>query len=154
MSATLEPTKSSTSAGERQLTMAIEGMTCASCVRRVETALSKTAGVSSAAVNLATEEATVHFDPQVVSLDSLQKAVTDAGYGVATAELSLPVEGMTCASCVRRVEKALEAVSGVETVSVNLATETATVRYLPGSATRAEMVAAVEERRIFGGAAG
>jgi len=143
MSATLDPIAES-AIDERQVTMAIEGMTCASCVRRVENALAKTDGVRQAAVNLATEEATVQFDPKVVSLETLQKAVTDAGYGVATAELSLPVEGMTCASCVRRVEKALEGVSGVESVNVNLATETATVRYLPGSATRADMVAAVE----------
>ncbi len=143
MSAALEPNPTSTES-DRQISLSIEGMTCASCVRRVENALAKTSGVRNASVNLATEEATVHFDPEVVSLDTLQKAVTDAGYGVATAELTLPVEGMTCASCVRRVEKSLETVPGVESVNVNLATETATVRYLPGAATRAGMVAAVE----------
>ncbi len=144
MSTTLEPTKITITDSDRNVTMAIEGMTCASCVRRVENALAKTDGVSSASVNLATEEATVHFDPEVVSFDTLQKVVTNAGYGVATAELSLPVDGMTCASCVSRVEKALTAVPGVESVNVNLATETATVRYLPGAASRAGMVAAVE----------
>lgn len=144
MSATLEPTQRTEAENGRQVTMAIEGMTCASCVRRVENALARTDGVSSASVNLATDEATVRFDPEIVSLDTLQKAVTDSGYGVATSELSLPVEGMTCASCVRRVERALESVPGVESVNVNLATETATIRYLTGSTARSELVAAVE----------
>jgi len=144
VSTTLEPTQRPSAESERLVTMAIEGMTCASCVRRVENALSHTDGVHAAAVNLATEEATVRFDPELVSLDSLQKVVTDAGYGVATSELALPIEGMTCASCVRRVERALEGVPGVESVDVNLATEMATVRYLTGSTARADLVSAVE----------
>jgi Cu+-exporting ATPase len=144
MSATLEPTNALQSETGRHVTMAIEGMTCASCVRRVENALARTDGVTDATVNLATEEATVSFDPTVVSLDTLQKAVTDAGYSVATSELSLPIDGMTCASCVRRVEKALQSVPGVESVDVNLATETATVRYLAGSTARVDLVHAVE----------
>ncbi len=144
MSTTLEPTELRSAESGHLVTMAIEGMTCASCVRRVENALAHTEGVHTAAVNLATEEATVRFDPDLVSLDSLQKVVTDAGYGVATSELALPIEGMTCASCVRRVERALEGVPGVESVDVNLATEMATVRYLTGSTARADLVAAVE----------
>lgn len=144
MSATLEPTKLQSTESDRQITMAIEGMTCASCVRRVENALAKTEGVNTASVNLATEEATVHFDPDKISLDVLQKVVTDAGYGVASSEVVLPIEGMTCASCVRRVERALEGVAGVESVDVNLATEMATVHYLTGSTARSELVAAVE----------
>jgi len=144
VSTTLEPTELRSAESGHLVTMAIEGMTCASCVRRVENALAHTEGVHTAAVNLATEEATVRFDPDLVSLDSLQKVVTDAGYGVATSELALPIEGMTCASCVRRVERALEGVPGVESVDVNLATEMATVRYLTGSTARADLVAAVE----------
>jgi Cu+-exporting ATPase len=144
MSATLEPTNALQSETGRHVTMAIEGMTCASCVRRVENALARTDGVTDATVNLATEEATVSFDPMVVSLDTLQKAVTDAGYSVATSELSLPIDGMTCASCVRRVEKALQSVPGVESVDVNLATERATVRYLAVSTARVGGVHAVE----------
>lgn len=140
----LEPIQLPSAESERLVTMAIEGMTCASCVRRVENALAHTEGVHTAAVNLATEEATVRFDPELVSLDSLQKVVIDAGYGVATSELALPIEGMTCASCVRRVERALEGVPGVESVDVNLATEMATVRYLTGSTARADLIAAVE----------
>ena len=144
MSTTIAPTQSQSSESERHVTMAIEGMTCASCVRRVENALAHTEGVSTASVNLATEEATVQFDPAKISLGALQKAVTDAGYGVATTEIALPIEGMTCASCVRRVERALESVPGVESVDVNLATEMATVRSLAGSTPRASLVAAVE----------
>ncbi|RIK38561.1 MAG: heavy metal translocating P-type ATPase, partial [Chloroflexi bacterium] len=128
-----------------ELELPITGMTCASCVRRVERALEKTTGVEQAAVNLATERASVRFDPAQTSLDDLLAAVEKAGYGVRTEELTLDVTGMTCASCVRRVERALEKTPGVEQAAVNLATEQATVRYLPGSTTRAQLVAAIEK---------
>jgi Cu+-exporting ATPase len=122
-------------------------MTCAACVRRIEKSLSKVEGVASATVNLATERATVVYDPSRVSLDTLKAAVEKAGYGVRdeTAELTLPVTGMTCAACVRRVEKALRAVSGVTAASVNLATEKATVRFDPTRVDRAALVAAIEK---------
>src|ERR1700712_3554449 len=100
----------------------IGGMTCASCVRRVERALSKVDGVSSAGVNLATERATVKYDPAKVDLTKLRAAVEDAGYTVPSEEVLLPIEGMTCASCVRRVEKSLAKLPGVESAAVNLAT--------------------------------
>jgi Cu+-exporting ATPase len=119
-------------------------MTCASCVRRVERALEKTAGVEHASVNLATERASVRFDPTVASLDDLRAAVEKAGYGIRAEETTFDVTGMTCASCVRRVERALEKTAGVEAASVNLATERATVRYLPGAVGTGELVAAIE----------
>src|SRR5712691_1401767 len=96
-----------------ELMLPIGGMTCASCVRRVERALQKVEGVQSAGVNLATERATVKYDPSRVSLASLRAAVEGAGYTVPTEEAILPIEGMTCASCVRRVEKSLEKLPGV-----------------------------------------
>src|SRR6476659_7770903 len=98
---TTEPTPTS------EVLLPIEGMTCASCVRRVEKALGKVPGVASAAVNLATEQATVQYDPATATLDAMRAAVEGAGYGVRQEETVLPIEGMTCASCVRRVEKAL-----------------------------------------------
>ena len=88
---------------QAELMLPIGGMTCASCVRRVEKALQKVEGVQEAGVNLATERATVKYDPTVATLDSLRAAVERAGYTVPTDEVQLPIEGMTCASCVRRV---------------------------------------------------
>jgi Cu+-exporting ATPase len=114
-----------------EIMLPIGGMTCASCVRRVERALQKVEGVAEAGVNLATERATVKYNPSVANIDSLRAAVERAGYTVPTEEVQLPIEGMTCASCVRRVEKSLAKLAGVESVGVNLATEQATVRFNP-----------------------
>jgi Cu+-exporting ATPase len=107
----------------------VTGMTCASCVVRVEKTLKAVPGVKEASVNLATEEASVNADPSVTA-DSLAAAVRKAGYDVATTETTLLVEGMTCASCVARVEKALRKVPGVSGATVNLATEKATIQAL------------------------
>ncbi|MBC7208785.1 MAG: copper ion binding protein, partial [Methyloversatilis sp.] len=104
----------------------VDGMTCASCSTRVEKALARTPGVVSASVNLATERATVEADASVDAA-ALQAAVDKAGYVLKPQALRLHIEGMTCASCVARVEKALNKVPGVLSVSVNLATETADI---------------------------
>jgi len=128
----------------REISLPITGMTCASCVRRVERTLGKVVGVAEANVNLATEQATVTYDPAQVELPDLQAAVERAGYGVRKEEVSLPVRGMTCASCVRRVERAIAKVPGVEAVAVNLATERATIDFYPGAASVADFRAAVE----------
>ncbi len=122
----------------------ITGMTCASCVRTVERALSRTDGVTEASVNLATERATVRYAPGQADVPRLIERVRAAGYGVAEAALDLPITGMTCASCVRTVERALRRPEGVLDVSVNLATERAHVRYVPGLARRGDLVRAVE----------
>jgi Cu+-exporting ATPase len=110
----------------------VTGMTCASCVGRVEKALSMVPGVRAASVNLATETATVATDGSTSAAD-LTAAVANAGYGVAIEEVSMAILGMTCASCVGRVEKALARVPGVQSASVNLATETARVQALAGT---------------------
>lgn len=143
-------------AAPRALTLPVEGMTCASCVGRVEKALAKVPGVATAAVNLATEKATVTLDrdlaPQV-----LVSAVETAGYDVPRETVDLIVEGMTCASCVGRVEKALEKVPGVLSAEVNLATERARVTELAGAVLPADLVAAVEiagyDARLLGAGA-
>jgi Cu+-exporting ATPase len=121
----------------------ITGMTCASCVARTEKAIGKVQGVDQAAVNLATEKATVTFDPGKVSTGDIVAAVEGAGYGVVTAQETLPIIGMTCASCVSRVEKALRLPAGVLKADVNLATEKATVSYIPGQASYRDLVEAV-----------
>ncbi|HHF0928398.1 TPA: heavy metal translocating P-type ATPase [Pseudomonas aeruginosa] len=120
----------------------IEGMTCASCVLRVEKALLALPGVESTAVNLATEEATVRAAG--VDAAALAGAVRKAGYEVRIGEIQLQIEGMTCASCVSRVEKALLKVPGVSAASVNLATEKATVTALSG-VSFATLAAAIDE---------
>jgi Au+-exporting ATPase len=108
------------------LSLPIEGMTCASCVGRVERALKSVDGVLDASVNLATERAEVRLSPSVTRAD-LAAAVEDAGFAVPPATTEIAIDGMTCASCVARVERALTAVPGVTTANVNLATERATV---------------------------
>ncbi|AKZ63739.1 metal ABC transporter ATPase [Herbaspirillum hiltneri N3] len=110
----------------QELTLAVEGMTCASCVGRVEKALRAVPAVQDVSVNLATERATIQAGPDVHA-DQLIAAVNKAGYDVRQQEVTLDIAGMTCASCVGRVEKALSKVSGVSAVSVNLATEKATL---------------------------
>ena len=121
----------------------IAGMTCASCVARVEKALKAVPGVERASVNLATEQATVHAPP-TVGTAALAAAVRKAGYEVAERETTLRIDGMTCASCVARVEKALLKVPGVERAAVNLATERATVHALASLPTAA-LKAAIEK---------
>ena len=109
-------------------TLPIEGMTCASCVGRVEKALKKVEGVENAEVNLATEKAMISSS-QPLNLSALTKAVEQSGYKiVASQPIELSIEGMTCASCVGRVEKALKKVEGVQQANVNLASERAWVQ--------------------------
>jgi Cu+-exporting ATPase len=122
----------------------ITGMTCASCARNVERALSKTEGVSVANVNIATERASITFDPTLVDMTGLISRVDSAGYGVAQATIDLPITGMTCASCVKNVERALKKQGGILSANVNLATERATVTYLPNVIRRSDMVKSVE----------
>ncbi|HLL19158.1 MAG TPA: heavy metal translocating P-type ATPase, partial [Rubrivivax sp.] len=107
----------------------VTGMTCASCVSRVEKSLKAISGVQEVSVNLATEQASVQADAHVHA-DVLAAAIRKAGYDVATQRVELKVEGMTCASCVGRVEKALLKVPGVLSASVNLATERASIEAL------------------------
>ncbi len=107
-------------------TLGIEGMTCASCVARVEKVLSRVPGVQSAVVNLATEKASVKTTGSV-PVQALADAVRKAGYDVHADSTTLDIQGMTCASCVARLEKVLTRVPGVLEASVNLATEKARI---------------------------
>ena len=109
--------------------LSVQGMTCASCVSRVEKALATVPGVKAASVNLATETATVQADERV-DVPQLRAAVERAGYSVPDESLSISVSGMTCASCVARVEKAILKTRGVISAEVNLATEKAEVHFI------------------------
>jgi Cu+-exporting ATPase len=127
-----------------QIDLPVGGMTCASCVRRVERAIGRVDGVARSDVNLATERATVAFDPATTDVGTIRDAITGAGYTVPSQDLTIGVTGMTCASCVRRVERALSRQPGVQSVGVNLATEQATVTLIPGVTDRAALVGAIE----------
>ncbi|WP_028996575.1 heavy metal translocating P-type ATPase [Azohydromonas australica] len=142
MNAAVTPSPATTATVPRSLP--IEGMTCASCVSRVERALQRVPGVAQASVNLATETASVQAETSV-PLQSLREAVERAGYAVAHRTLSLRIEGMTCASCVARVERALRRVPGVLEAEVNLATEVATVTVAAREDDAAALIEAVEK---------
>ncbi len=130
---------------EQRIALPVRGMTCAACVAHVESALKEVDGVEDVAVNLATERAVLRFDPSAVRMADLVRAVQETGYEIPTETVILPIGGMTCAACAMHVEKALAAVPGVVATSVNLATEKATVTFIPGVAALADFRKAVAE---------
>ena len=118
-----------TTARPAPIQLPVEGMHCASCVGRIEAALAAVEGVASASANLATGRVQVHARPGgAPDVAALVRAIEETGYRVPAGSIELAVEGMTCASCVGRVERALQAVPGVERAAVNLATGRATVQ--------------------------
>jgi Cu+-exporting ATPase len=127
-----------------QVTVPVTGMSCASCVRRVERALSEKEGVAEASVNFAADKATLAYDPSATSPVEIVEAIRGAGYDADVRETTFSVTGMTCAGCVGRVELALGKVPGVLEANVNLANERATVTYLAGVELR-DLEKAVEE---------
>jgi Cu+-exporting ATPase len=130
--------------GQADLTLPIEGMSCASCVGRVEKALARVAGVSDVAVNLANEQAKVRFDPKQVKATELTAAVGRAGYDVPMHALRLRIGGMTCASCATRIEKVLGRRADVASATVSLAEEVATIAYPEGATAPSALIAAIE----------
>ena len=129
----------------KRIDLPIRGMSCATCAVRIEKGLSSLEGVSKANVNFAAEKATVFFHPDQTEVSRMVEKVEELGYGARTEKILLPVQGMTCASCVKRVEKALGSVKGVVHADVNFATSRASVEYLPGEATVRDLKQAVEE---------
>ena len=127
-----------------RLDILVTGMSCATCANRVEKALAKTEGVEEANVNFAAERASVSYDSSSVDPEALIGTIEDAGYGAETARVELGVTGMSCASCVGRVEKALGSVPGVLNINVNLASEKASVEYLPSAVEIRDLERAVE----------
>ena len=111
----------------------ITGMTCTTCAATIEKGLSETPGVEQAKVNFAAEKAYIEYDPSKVDLAKIKGTISRLGYGTATRKSIFPVSGMTCASCVARVEQALSSVPGVISANVNLASEKATVEYIEGT---------------------
>ena len=105
----------------------VHGMTCASCVNRVERALKTIPGVTQVSVNLATQTASIDFDSTMTTSESLTQAVQEAGYEIPIQSQTIIIGGMTCASCVSHVERALQHIPGVLSAHVNLATQTGTI---------------------------
>lgn len=125
----------------KHYTLKVAGMSCASCVGRVEKALRGVPTARDVSVNLATETARLRLDDPSTLADAAS-LLGDLGYPAQMSTITLNIASMSCASCVGRVEKALAAVPGVQSVSVNLAAETATVGYLEGVASQAHLIAA------------
>ena len=123
----------------------ITGMTCAACATRIEKNLSKVPGVEKANVNLATEKASVTFNPSEASVEDLIAKVKKTGYDVQEEKVQLNITGMTCAACATRIEKVLNKVNGVTKAAVNLATEKASVEFIPGNANVDQLIAAVKK---------
>jgi Cu+-exporting ATPase len=115
---------------DRHIVLPVKGMTCASCASRIEKKVGELDGVDQAGVNFAAESITVDFDPDRTSHESIIQTIEKIGFSVPTVKQVFPVEGMTCASCVSRVEKKLRSLDGVTDAQVNLASERATVEYL------------------------
>ncbi len=120
--------------GSKRIDLPITGMSCAACSSRVQNSLSKLPGVEKAAVNLAAERATIFYDPAKGSVDGFMKSIQDLGFGVSASKITIPIKGMTCAACVKRVQDSLASVNGVLSAVVNLATEKATLEYFPAQA--------------------
>jgi Cu+-exporting ATPase len=114
-----------------RIDLPITGMSCASCALKIEKGLASIEGVLKATVNFAAEKATVVFHPDQTGVSRFIDKVKDLGYGAKVEKVVLPIQGMTCASCVNKVEKALNSVKGVVQAGVNFATERASVEYIP-----------------------
>ncbi len=129
----------------KQITIPIVGMTCASCVAHIEGGLNNLTGIEKATVNLGSNKANVEYDPARVSPQKMFDAIVDVGYQVGTAQTTLHVTGMTCASCVAHIEGALNELDGVNKATVSLATNTAKVEYVPTLVTVAQMKHAIRD---------
>ncbi len=141
----LAPPQPGRSGPTKQIEIPIRGMSCASCVAKIEAGLSKLAGVEKATVNFATQRATITYKPDVIAVGQLISQVGELGYEAAVEESVLPIQGMSCASCVQRIEHALLETPGVVTASVNFAVERATVTYLASVTQPADLRKAIED---------
>jgi Cu+-exporting ATPase len=127
----------------------ITGMTCASCARAVEKVTGKLQGVQTASVNLASEKLTLTYDETAVNPEAVVAAVENAGYGARGVPVgktvSFPIDGMTCAACVRAIERGLSKMEGIESATVNLATEKANIIYQPEHVRLSQIKQAIRE---------
>ena len=130
---------------KQEATVRIKGMHCATCTEAVKEALASIQGVESARVNLATEKATFVYDPSLVKMDDIEKAVKESGYDVAKDELTLTIGNMHCATCALTVQDSLKEVRGVRDAKVNFALGKAVIDYDSSLASEADFRKAVED---------
>ena len=129
---------------KQEVTLPIEGMTCAACSNRIEKVLNKMDGVE-AQVNLTTERATVHYDEDKLSLSDISERIDKLGYQVRPAHAEFDITGMTCAACSNRIEKVLNKQPAIQNATVNLSTEVATVDYYPGNMDESDIIARIKK---------
>src|SRR3990170_3013093 len=128
-----------------RLEIGIEGMTCGSCVSTIETNLKKEDGVLSTSVNLATEKGTITYDPSRTTVEQILESIKDSGYHPVVEKVSLPIQGMSCASCVEKIERSVKLLPGIIKFNVNLATETAYAEFIPIQTSLADIKKAVSD---------
>ncbi len=128
-----------------RIDLPIVGMSCATCASSIQKSLASIKGVDKANVNFATSRATVLYQPRLVKPRDLIRTVRKSGYDVGTASVEIPIQGMQCASCVRNIERELLRMRGVMRASVNLATERASVEYIPAETSFSEIKRAIEK---------
>ncbi len=128
----VEPSYNVTSAGIEKLDLPIIGIHCSSCVPTIESEIKKLPGIEFAKVNIATEKAHIEFKNSDVNTEKIISAIKKAGYKTGQANLNIGIQGMYCGSCVDKIEKGLNKTSGVISSSVDLGTESAIIKYIPG----------------------
>lgn len=134
-----------TSDSSARVDIGIHGMSCASCVSIVEAVLAAVPGVDKVVVNLAAERGTIHYDPHRVGPSELVRAIGSSGYTPLVERATIPISGISCASCVATIERALKNTSGVVSTTVSLATNAAAVEYLPATTTLQELRRAIRD---------
>ncbi|GMA52235.1 copper-exporting P-type ATPase A [Alicyclobacillus contaminans] len=127
-----------------ELTFPIDGMTCAACAARIEKQVSKVPGVRDVHVNLASERARVLLD-DVASWAAVVEKIEKTGYHVPTSQVMFRIDGMTCAACAARIEKVVGRVRGVQSVQVNLASDSAQVTFVPGVVQESDLIRTIEK---------
>ncbi|MFH2028099.1 MAG: heavy metal translocating P-type ATPase [Nanoarchaeota archaeon] len=131
---------------KEKIQIPIKGMHCASCARTIEKSLNKTIGIEKANVNFATEKALIDYDPKKTDLKKINKVIKDSGYEpIGGKKIILQINGMTCASCVKTVEKALRKAEGISEANINFATEKANITYNSDKTNKKEIIRIIED---------
>lgn len=128
-----------------EVTFAIEGMTCSACSARIERGIKKLEGVKDVKVNLATDQSTVTFEEQAITLYQIEEKIDSLGFRVKPNEIEFDVSGMSCAACATRIEKKLNRMDGIKKASVNLALERAQVEYHSSLVSPTDMIGSVSK---------
>lgn len=146
LSESIQQTEQMQQAAEQAtLTIPISGMSCSACSARVEKGLNALPGVISANVNLVMAKGMVNYDPKQIGPQEMIELVTELGYKVLEEQQELLISGMSCAACSARVEKRLNSLPGVQGATVNLTTNKANIRFIPGIITVSEIEKAVKD---------